>query len=91
VASSVFSDSRAATRARNAANSAAGEREPDPGEPAVTAELLGVVAFVLAVVLAVDALPRVVTQSFRLLRVIPRSAAIPRNVAPGVDSYNSTA
>src|SRR6185437_10754876 len=32
-ASSVFSDSRAATRARNAANSAAGEREPDPGEP----------------------------------------------------------
>jgi hypothetical protein len=49
------------------------------------------VAFVLAVVLAVDALPRDVTQSFRVLRVIPRSAAIPRNVAPGVDSYNSTA
>ena len=48
-------------------------------------------AVVLAVVLAVDALPRDVTQSFRVLRVIPRSAAIPRNVAPGVDSYNSTA
>jgi hypothetical protein len=26
-----------------------------------------------------------------VLRVIPMSAAIPRNVAPGVDSYNSTA
>ena len=50
-----------------------------------------VLLWVLAVVLAVDALPRDVTQSFRVLRVIPRSAAIPRNVAPGVDSYNSTA
>jgi hypothetical protein len=48
-------------------------------------------AVVPAVVPTVDALPRVVTQSFRVLRVIPRSAAIPRYVAPGVDSYNSTA
>ena len=86
-ASRVFSDSSACTRARSTASSACGEpgrAEAGRGAPAVPAGSL-------EVVLAVDALPRVATQSFRVLRVIPRSAAIPRNVAPGVDSYNSTA
>src|SRR4051794_4556640 len=82
VASRVFSDSSTCTRARSTASSACGEpgrAEAGRGAPAVTAGPLEVVP-------AVDALPRAATQSFRVLRVIPRSAAIPRNVAPGVDS-----
>jgi len=96
--SNVFSDSSACTRARNSASSACGESGRGRAccdEPALAPEPAKLVPLVLADVFAdvpvVDALPRVATQSFRVLRVIPMSAAIPRNVAPGVDSYNSTA
>src|SRR4051812_32929585 len=39
----------------------------------------------------VEPVPNVLTQSDKVPREIPRSSAIPLNVAPAVDSYRSTA
>src|SRR4051795_2020299 len=39
----------------------------------------------------VEPVPNVLTHSDKVPREIPRSSAMPRNVAPGVDSYRSTA
>src|SRR6476660_5476513 len=79
VASRVFSDSRAATRARNTASSACGE--PGRGR-AVPPPAAGAGAPVGPVVGSGSS---AATQAVRVPQVIPRSVAMPRRLAPGVD------